>query len=228
MPDPGLATAADYSEALLTARRAKSAIALLLALMLIGQIAVFLLMRYQIVTLPADMTLTPTTAEPLTAVIDATTTQPAVSSARLVDLLHYVSGALILGGIALSIVLAFLLCLIGHVMLVGRLIGVGRVTSALITTLVLLVFLFPWQAFLQTDFRISGVLWTWDELVRRYNFETRMTGEGWPETVLSWFRFVGAPVVALILVMAIQLKSNRGLKMALGEDELLNEMMRQA
>ncbi|HEX8323199.1 MAG TPA: hypothetical protein VF595_04725 [Tepidisphaeraceae bacterium] len=219
MPDSGLATAADYSEALLTARRAKSAIALLLALMLIGQIATFLLLRYEIIRLPAAVSV-PNLAEG--------TTQPADTNVRWMDLLHYLTGVMILGGIAFSIVLAFLLCLIGHIMLVGRLIGVGRVTSALVTTLVLLVFLFPWQAFLATDFHFSGVLWTWDELLRRYNFETAMDSGRWAETVLSWFRFVGAPLVALILVLMIQLKSNRGLRMALGEDEMLNEMMRQA
>lgn len=216
MPDPGLATAADYSEALLTARRAKSAVGLLLALLLIGQIAVFLLLRYDILKLPASM--------------GGASTQP--SSQMAIDTIHYLSGVTVLGGIALSIVLSMTLCLIGHVMLVGRLIGVGRVTSALVWSFVLLLFLFPWQCFMnnaglaRADF-VAGALWTWDELVARYKFDSAMDAAHWADTVLSWFRFVGAPVVALILVMAIQLKSNRGLRMALGEDELLNEMMRQ-
>ena len=224
MPDTGLATAADYSEALLTARRAKSTICLLLALFLVGQIAVFLLLRYDVVKLPG------TAADPLSLVVDhSTTTQPdSVTKARLVDLLHYVTGVIILAGIALSVVLAMTLCLIGHIMLVGRLIGVGRVTGAIVWTLVLIVFLLPWQTFLQTDFRVAGALWTWDELIHRYNFVSSMSSDNWPSTVLSWFRFVGAPLVALILVLLIQLRSNRGLRMALGEDELLNEMLRQS
>jgi hypothetical protein len=222
MPDPGLMTAADYSEALLTARRAKSLLALLLAVMLIGQIATFLLLRYDIVRLPGG-------SETVGQVLNASTTQPeSVSNTRLVDLFRYLSGVIILGGIGLSIILGFVLCLIGHVMLVGRLIGVGRVVSALIWTLVLLVLIFPWQTFLQTDFRMAGALWTWDEMVSRVKFSSEMTSDNWPVVVLSWFRFVGAPAVALILVLIIQLKSNRGLRMALGEDELLNEMLRQA
>ncbi|MDB5327795.1 MAG: hypothetical protein JWM57_3364 [Phycisphaerales bacterium] len=225
MPDPGLATAADYSEALLTARRAKSLIALILALMLIGQIATFLLLRYDIVRLPSSSA---TVADVITKATSQPTASETANNTRFIDLLQYLTGIMILGGIGLSIVLAFVLCLIGHVMLVGRLIGVGRVTSALVWALVLLVFLFPWQAFLTTDFHLSGVLWTWDELVARYNFDTSMSSEHWASTVLNWFRFAGAPAVALMIVLAIQLKSNRGLRMALGEVELLNEMMRQA
>lgn len=218
MPEPGLATAADYSEALLTARRAKSTLSLLIALMLVGQIAVFLLLRYDVVKLPAA--------------VDVASTQPA-SSQRLIDVMHYLTGVMVLAGLALPIVLAMTLCLIGHVMLVGRLIGVGRVTSALIWTFVLLLLLVPWQFFMNnagltiTDFRVPGVLWTWDELVARYKFDGTLSADRWHEAVLSWFRFVGAPVVALFFVLLIQMKSNRGLRMALGEDELLNEMLRQ-
>ena len=66
------------------------------------------------------------------------------------------------------------------------------------------------------------------ELLARYDFKSVMTADDWSLTVLSWFRFVGLPTVALILVLVVQAKSNRGLRMALGEDELLNEMIRQA
>src|SRR6202035_1806016 len=51
-------------------------------------------------------------------------------------------------GIVLAVVLALVLLLIVGIMLVGRLIGVARVTSAYIWCLVLGVLLFPWQAFL--------------------------------------------------------------------------------
>ena len=231
MPDPGLATAADYSEALLTARRAKSTVCLLLALFLVGQIAVFLTLRYYVKDLPAG-------AGPLSQGADVSllhgvdhgvlTTQPSAVKLRLYDTLEYLSGVIVLSGIALSIVLAMTLCLIGHIMLVGRLIGVGRVTGAIVWALVLIVFLLPWQAFLQTDFRLAGALWTWGEVSQRYLFDSTMTGDNWPVAVLSWFRFVGAPLVALVLVLLIQLRSNRGLRMALGEDELLNEMLRQS
>ena len=237
MPDPAAATAADYSEALLTARRAKNLLCLILAVMIAGQIAAFLLLRYEVVKLPTAATV----AAPLPATPAVVATQPAVvgdlgdvppPSTRMVDLLHYLTGVMVLGGVALPIVLALVLLLITHIMLVGRLIGVGRVTGALVWTLVLLVFLFPWQAFMNnadltlTDFRVPGVLWTWGELVRRYKFDAALNADHWADTVLFWFRFIGAPVVALVLVLVVQLKSNRGLRMALGEDEVLNEMLR--
>lgn len=221
MPDSAIATAADYSEALGVARRAKSLLALLILVMLVAQIATFLLIRYNIVPVNAP-------ADSITVTAPAAT-QP---TDRWADVMHYLTGVTILGGISLSIVLAATLLLIDHIMLVGRLIGVGKVTSAFLWTLILIVFLFPWQAFMgnaglvHADWRIPGVLWTWDEMIPRVHFVSTLAGGQWAETILSWFRFVGAPAVAGIIVLAIQLKSNRGLRMALGEDELLNEMMR--
>ena len=71
--------------------------------------------------------------------------------------------------IILIIVLAIVILLIAKIMLVGRLIGVAQVTSAFIWCVFLVVLLFPWQAFLQNtdftgDFKIPGVLYTWNEL----------------------------------------------------------------
>jgi hypothetical protein len=220
---PGLATAADYSEAMGVARRAKSILALLILLMLLIQITVFFLARYNVIPMPGDA-----------PVATEAATQPAsVSPEKLTDVMHYLTGLTLLGGIGLGIVLALVLIVVLHIMLVGRLIGVGKVTSSLVWCFVLIVFLFPWQTFMNnagltyTDFRIPGVLWTWGELVQRYDFPDDFSGGNWASTILSWFRFVGAPLVAVILTLIIQLKSNRGIKMAMGEDEVLNEMMGQ-
>lgn len=207
----GLATAADYSEAMGVARRAKSLLALLLLLMLITQITLFFLIRYDVI--------------PLNKVLSGATTQP--SDAKLVDLIHYLGGVVVLGGVALGIILAGVLCLIAHIMLVGRLIGVGKVTSSLVWSFILIVFLFPWQTFMNTDFHIAGVLWTWGELLGKYNFNGEFTSANWANSVIGYFRFVGAPLVAIIITLLIQLKSNRGIRMAMGEDDVLNEMMGQ-
>lgn len=236
MPDPALATAADYSEALSVVRRVKSLLALLLVLMLIGQLAIFLLVRYDIIRL------SPLTGAPVSAALPSmnaakdgvtmtATTLPAGSD-KLGDVMHYVTGVMILGGIAISIVLTLVLILIDHIMLVGRLIGVGKVTGALCWSFVLIVLLFPWQHFMSssglayTDFRVPGVLWTWDEMASRAHAVTAFDSAGWADSTLFWFRFVGAPAVAIIITVLVQARSNRGLKMAMGEDELLNEMMR--
>jgi hypothetical protein len=211
MTVPGLATAADYSEAIGVARRAKSVIALLLLLMLVTQLTLFFLIRYNVIPDPSA------------------STQP--STSHLWNVMHYVSGISLLLGIALSVLLSVVLCLIVHIMLVGRLIGVGKVTSSLIWSFVLLVFLFPWQLFLSDaslvgeTFRVPGALWTWSELTTRVHFVESWGGGNWASTLLSWFRFAGAPLIAVILILIIQLKSNRGVRMAMGEDEVLNQMM---
>lgn len=222
---PGLATAADYSEAMSVVRRAKSVLALLILLMLVLQIAVFFMARYEVFPVPGSA---------LSASSDASTQPITTTSDRLTDIMHYVTGITLLGGIGLGIILAMVLMIILHIMLVGRLIGVSKIASSLVWCLILVVFLFPWQTFMnnagmtQTDFRVPGVLWTWGELVQRCHFSNDFSSQGWAGTILSWFRFVGAPLIAVILTLIIQLKSNRGIKMAMGEDEVLNEVMTQA
>jgi hypothetical protein len=89
---------------------------------------------------------------------------------------------------------------------------------------VLLVLLFPWQAFLSNatfsdpNFKIPGILYTWDELRLLAKF-----GMGTPidirESILRWSRFVVLPVIAIMIVLSIQIKSNRGLRQAFGEVE---------
>ncbi len=223
---PGLATAADYSEAMGVVRRAKSILALLILLMLLIQITVFFLARYGVIPMPGSTD---------AVVATLSTTQPIeVGPGKLTDVMHYLTGLSLLGGIGLGIVLAMVLIVILHIMLVGRLIGVSKVASSLVWCFILVVFLFPWQTFMNnagltyTDFRVPGVLWTWAELAQRYNFKDDFSSGAWADTILSWFRFVGAPLIAVVLTLIIQLKSNRGIKMAMGEDEVLNEMMGQA
>jgi len=107
------------------------------------------------------------------------------------------------------------------------LIGVSRLTSAYIWCLVLAVLLFPWQLFWRdTDFgatyaswKLPGALYTWYEFTHptigaKFAAEPLM-----PNAVLHWARYVAAPLIALIILLAIQVKSNRGMRQALGEDE---------
>ena len=128
MNDPGIATAADYADAMYTARRSKNMLVLLVFVMLLIQLGLFFVARY------TDYIIAP-----------AATTQPIP---KWVDLLQYLVGASAFLGVILTIVLSFVLLLIVNIMLVGRLIGVAKTTSAYIWCLVLLVLLFPWQAFL--------------------------------------------------------------------------------
>lgn len=206
-----IATAADYADAIMTARRAKNTLFLLLLLILITQVALFFLGRHDVVDLTGDGTST------ATATIDLpTTTQPTtmtVASPRWRAVLEYLVGVTAFLGIALTIVLAIVLLLIVKIMLVGRLIGVSRLTSAFIWTVVLAALLFPWQAFWSDyDFKIPGALYTWNELVHRVKLQPQRD-----DAVLFWARFVAFPVLAVIILLAIQVKSRRGLQQALGE-----------
>lgn len=222
MPDPAIATAADYADAMLVARRAKNGIVLLLLLCLLLQLGLFFTARYTEV-LSGPMTAgTPAAVEPTTLPTTQTAESSTARSVGMGDLLHYLLGVSVFVGMALSILLAFVLLLIVTIMLVGRLIGVGRVTSAYVWCLLLIVLLFPWQALFQDQHFTSrafiwpGVLYTWDELKAFARFPTTDLAEA----ILKWARFVGFPVVAVIILMVIQVRSNRGLRQALGEDDL--------
>lgn len=237
MSQNALATAADYSEALTVARRAASVLILLLVLMLLGQLAVFLAVKYGLS--PADVH--PGTKTQSTIIVSAPTTLPSTAPAvigsdpvvrqRLFELMRYLCGATVMCALAISIVLSLTLLLITHIMLVGRLIGVGKVTAAYVLCLILIVFLVPWQAFMgatsgTVQVLLPGALYTWDEIAARAHFANDFSDmEAGLTTVLNWARFVGAPVVGMALALMIRLRSNRGLRMAMGEDEILNSVL---
>lgn len=230
MPPSNIATAADYADAMMIARRAKNLLFLLLTLMLLAQITIFIVARKTDHLIPIDnsnpslagtIAVGPTT-NPLAA------TQPSANSGNmLVPVLRYLTALIDFLGIVLAIVLAAVLLLITKIMLVGRLIGVAQVTSAFVWCVLLIVLLFPWQAFLQNtdftgDFKIPGVLYTWSELTNptlgaKFNITSDL---GTNQTVLRWARFAGFPALSLVLLLMIQAKSSRGLRAALGESEL--------
>jgi hypothetical protein len=200
--DRTLATSADYADALLVARRAKKLLFLLILLMLLAQIALFFTARYSdfIVLRPAGEE-------------GVATTKPASREA-----LHYFSGIVLFLGTILPILLSFVLLLIVHIMLVGRLVGVARVTAAYLVCLLLILLMFPWQIFFgmtssPTDFRIPGVLYTWHDLYSNAKFHGDMK-----VNVVKWARFFVMPLVATVLLLMVQIKSNRGLRQALGEE----------
>jgi hypothetical protein len=216
-PDRAIETAADYADAMLTARSAKNLIVLLLVLMLLVQMAVLFVARYK----PQWLDRGGSATGPVPAAAELSTT---AASARPTGqlLAQYLTVLIDFCGVALAFVLAAVLLLIVMVMLVGRLIGVSRLTSSFILCLVLIVLVFPWQAFLsEADFRIPGVLYTWGELSRDARFGIdALDKPTWTLLVLKWVRFVVFPAAALLILLVIQAKSNRGLRQALGEGEI--------
>jgi hypothetical protein len=209
-PDRAIETAADYADSLMSTRSAKNIVVLILVLMLLGQLALFFLVRFDVVSLNPPVT--------------TATTQPAVNWLLL---LHYGVGITAFLGVTMSIVLSLVLLLVVNIMLVGRLLGAGRVTSAFIWSLVLLVLLFPWQSFLnhvgltpdQATFKIPGVLYTYFEIA---DPQVGAKFQSTPTTVaiLKWSRFVVFPVIAIFILLVIQAKSTRGLRQSLGEADI--------
>jgi hypothetical protein len=238
--DPSMALAADYSDALITARRAKNVLVLLVTLMLLGQMALFFTAKYTkgyipvqnppaamggVVTAPASSSISvgsATLSLPTTIPTDASApSQPPLAS-KTADVLQYCVGLTGFLGITLAIVLALVVLLLTMIMLVGRLVGVSRVTSAFIWSIVLIVLLFPWQAFLadahfSSDFKIPGVLYTWAELVKFAKVGVEGNSADLEMLILHWGRFVAFPLLTIIITLMIQVKSNRGLREALGE-----------
>lgn len=192
MIDPMIANSADYADALLVARKAKNALVGIILFMLVFQLGLFFAARYKIQ-------------------IDG--------DSQTLDLLKYLVGLTDFLGVVLPLILAFILALIAIVMLQGRLLGVSWVMSAFVGCVVLMVLLFPWQAFLMNQtfsseqFKIPGVLYTWAEVVLR----ARMHPERLTLEMMYWARFVGWPVAAIILLVKVQLDSGKGMGAALRE-----------
>jgi hypothetical protein len=208
---PSIATAADYADAMLVARRAKNWLFGLLLLILLLQLGLFFTARYAHV-LPMDQATPTASAQPASATTF-------LHDRRAPQLLQYLIGLTDFMGIALALVLASVIYLLLKIMLVGRLIGVSYVTSAYIWCLVLAVLLFPWQAFLNNqnftgDMRIPGVLYTWNELVQF----ARFPNDNIQNAILKWARFVAFPLASVIILLTVQTGSSKGLRKALGEE----------
>jgi len=203
MIQSAIATAADYADAMITARRAKNLLFVIILAMLLIELGLFVVARYHV-------DLTPGVADQSTA------------SARLlhlIDRMKYLVGLIDFLGIAAPVLLAVVLLLLTAIMLIGRLVGVSHLVSAFLWCVVLIIMLFPWQAFLMNEtftspeFKFAGVLYNWPELVDR----ARIHPTNAAMSIAFWGRFVVAPIIALILLLTIQMQSRRGLRMALGE-----------
>jgi len=206
---------------MLTARTARTIFGFALIAVLLLQLVLFILVHFtgklsSHIT-PDSLASTQINPPATTAPAAVTPTSTGRSFPRL--FLKYLIGLSDYFGLIFAILLALMLLLLLNVMLIGRLIGVSHVTSAFIWSLIVLLLVFPWQAFLNNqdltgiEWKVPGVLYTWDELVYHGRFEN--FGNGWFQ---NWVRFVVAPLVTMILAFTVLLKSGAGLRMALGED----------
>jgi len=210
---------AEYAEALLVTRRWKNLIVLILLLILLVQIALFFTARY------TDVLDRVAPRGPTPAMLSVPVSQPSKGGFTR-DMLHYVLGGTSFLGVALAVVLSVALLLSTKVMLIARTLGVGRITSAYLWCILLIVLLFPWQAFLNNAnltndriaFKVPGVLYSWNELSdpaggARFQSDGVMD----PFGIVKWARFVAFPIVAIVILLMVQSKSSRAFKTALGE-----------
>ena len=210
-----LATAADYADALLTARRAKSLVFLLLLAVLLIQIVLFFLLRYW---KPLPIGTTP-------------------GEIHVRSLIQYFVGLLDIAGLFLPAILCVILYLILKVQLVGRLLGTAQLTGAFLWSIVFALLLFPWQAVLNNPsisndvgsnaigMKIPGVLFTWAEISHpivgaRFSIDDPAIENGKPAAILHWARYAGFPLLSVLILTMIQLKSQRGLRLSLGETKI--------
>ena len=160
-----LAVSADYADALLTARRAKNWLFLLMLIGLLAQITIFVLVRVDVLTFKesGEVTVTvpkkvavespttgPTTNESATPAVEVEkkdVTPKAGEKNVTADALAWVVNSIVYVGTILSVVFMIVILLIVMIMLVGRLLGVAHTTSAFIWSVLLFALLFPWQLF---------------------------------------------------------------------------------
>ena len=145
--------------------------------MLLVQMAVFFIAKYTDVLNKSGILPTTTSSVAITSPTTMSVAVPTTMTSndygsRNLDYMQYATGLAVFLGLTFSILLAMVLWLIVKIMLVGRLIGVSRLTSAFIWSLVIVLLLFPWQAFLGSaqfhdpSFKLPGVIYTWPELMR--------------------------------------------------------------
>lgn len=202
---------ADYADAILAGRRAKNWLFLVLLITLVLELTLFFVARYTTFLEPAS----------------AATTRPAVDARAW---LQYLVALAAFSGMIGSLLLTIVLFALTMIMLTVRTLGVGKLTSAFVWSAVLLVLMFPWQTILAgptvstkegviADFKVPGVIYTWSE----FNHPTlgvQFDSEPFfPHAFLRWARFAGCPMVALIILLCVQVKSGKGIRSALGEDQ---------
>src|SRR4051812_2313504 len=125
-----LAVAADYADALLTARTARRWLFGFLVLFLLAQMAVFLLARFSILKFgDADAPTTLTISTPPASQPAGTAPDSKTATVNVAELIRYVTPAIDFLAVALSLILLIVLLLLVTIMLVGRLVGVSHVTS---------------------------------------------------------------------------------------------------
>jgi hypothetical protein len=216
--------ATDSGAALAAARRAKSALCLMVFFVLGTELTLFFLLRY----MPS---LQPITAGPPSA------TEPKWERPTF----QYLIGLMDYAGLLLPLVLSPIVLVMVLVQVAGRVAGAGRTTSAFGWSVLLAFLLFPWQAVLNnpaitTDaaasaigMKVPGVVFTWAEVSHpaagarflEVNAPVPANASAMDVktiAVLHWLRYAGFPLLAMIVVGIVHTKTERGVRQAFGTD----------
>jgi hypothetical protein len=193
-----LAVSADYADALLVARKAKTWLFLFLLIGLLAQIAIFLCVKFNVVKIGEGDTATvstprkvetstssastaPTTNESSTSTLRLETEEKAVTvHGKNVTgaILAWVVNCVVFLGTIFSIVMSVVVLLIVLTMLVGRLLGVANTTSAFVWVVLLAVIMFPWQLFYSPE--------TSRDTMSTNNADIRLDDYRWPGATYTW------------------------------------------
>ncbi len=114
----------------------------------------------------------------------------------------------------IAMLLTLTLFVAAMVSLVGRLGGVSQLFSAFFWSLILLAMLVPWQRVLYYE-SVYGALADYSELIgRTFHIKPEWGAESvsWQKQLLYYMRFVGYPVLALLVWLVVQVKFARGCK----------------
>jgi len=197
----------EYRTALATARYAKSLFLGLIFLALVIQLSAFVLVRFAGAFGPAAgvaAATAPAGGEP-------SANAPAAETLREVYLWALPITKFV--ALAAGMLLALTVLLAVKISLVGRTGGVAGFLSAFFWSLLLWVFLIPWQQVLPGSSMLAGVTYNLGDLLSA-TADATAEGARWSTIVLYFLRFLAYPAGVFILWLAVQRKFARGYRRA--------------
>ena len=130
---------------------------------------------------------------------------------HLVWVIRFVNAILILAAVLYCLTMLFSL----KVSMLGRLGGINHITRAFFLSLLMLIFILPWQKVF--DVVAMGAIFTPDELVK---WHAEKTGD-MLDMILYYLRFSGYMVLVLLLLILSQIRSCRWAKAILRRLEII-------
>jgi hypothetical protein len=229
-------SSSDYMDAFSTARAAKNIFLIVLLVAILTQVAAFVAVQFFDVVDPlhatrsasdandavatGDANATPAAANAAPADANRPTTRPAVKAELVSETTYFIDELLtwgLPGAKFFALVMALLLCVTLLICLMlavsERLGGVGMLTSSFFWSLVLLAIVTPWQQLLLGNVACGalynkGELYSW---VRSIKPSWGGHGDIYSK-ILFYARFLGYPVLGLLIWLVTQLKFARGLQ----------------